>query len=488
MGAFGQALAQTIGQAGNDVATARMGNQDRALQIQLQKMQLAQIQQAIADAQQRSRLALAPQTQLVPTPQGGTAAVSIPAMGGPATSQTVVPGATAPQSLSDSAIETAARNLPSWVPRDNFISAVKGYRDLGHYDQALALMGKDTGFKPQVREAIEPDPQSATGYSKVAYDPVTGQEMSRQPGVQPPASAIGTSRDTTDPVSGLTTHSTTRKILPSSGGGAGVGARPSGIPSTAAPQQSLPAAAGISPARPSQAASRLGTIQQEAKDWSERGIKPSGGAKEEAVVRRWMVAQNPPLTPSLPGTGELTLQAQQVLTRSQPVLDQIGRIRKDIEDLGLKDNNTPAWVPGSPLFLSWAQYKAGIDSPQGTLGKDIADLSLGSLVEATSALNAQGGGSRALPALMIALQHTPNPQTDSPRLILTKLANIQQRLEDVTREVKTEGTKHYRPEAGGDPAPNNNSGYEHVATGPGGQIGWRNGKWWYTATGKEFKQ
>ena len=393
--AWGQALGQTAGGLGNDLSAAKQLNVDRDLNIALAKLQQQQIQQQIAASQQQMKIQGAPSTTYLPTPGGGTVASQVPAMGGAPTVTPVVPGTQVPHALSDASIAEAAKQLPANVSPELFTFAVSGLRDMGQYDKALELIGKQATTKQTLREALEPDPASATGYSKVAYDPVTGQELSRQAGVQPPASSIGSNRSTTDPVSGLTTTSTTRKVLP--GGGGVIGPR-----SAPAPPKPFAAHAGISSTSPSTASSRLQTIQQEAQDWATRGIKPSGGPKEEAVVRRWMTAQKPPLQPAPPNTGELTPQAQQVLTRTQPVLDQIGRIKADIENLGLTKNNTPAWVPGSPLFLATAQYKLGVDSPQGTLGKDIADLSLGSLVEATSALNAQGGGSRSLPALMIA--------------------------------------------------------------------------------------
>ena len=75
---------------------------------------------------------------------------------------------------------------------------------------------------------------------------------------------------------------------------------------------------------------------------------------------------------------------------------------------------------------------------------------------------------------------------DSPSLIITKLDNIKARLDDVVREVNTTGTKHKRPD---DPAASsgNNAGWESVANGPKGQIGLRNGKWYFTKTGKEYE-
>jgi hypothetical protein len=480
MGGWGQALGQTFGQVGNDASAASQANTDRQLNIALAKLQQQQIEQQMKVQQQEMQIRGAPSTTYLPTPGGGTVASQIPALGGQPKVTPVVPDQAVPHALSDVSIAAAAKALPPNVPPELFTTVVTGLRDMGQYDKALEFMGKQGVARPSVREALEPDPQSPTGYSKVSYDPVTGQELSRQQNVQPPASSIGSNRSTTDPVSGLTTTSTTRKVLPGSTAlGSG---RPAAPPR---PPQPFAAAANVpSPStNPSGAAFRVRVIQQEADDWATRGIKPSGGAKEEAVVRRWMAAQKPPLTPAPANTGELTTGAQKVLIQAEPVLSQIDRIKKDIKDLGLTDNNQPAWVPGSPLFLATAQYKLGIDSPPGTLGKDIADLSLGSLVEATSALTAQGGGSRSLQALKIALQHTPNPTVDSPRLILTKLDNIQQRLNDVVNEAKTVGQKHYRADQ---QAPDNGGGWDQIAHGPKGDIGLRNGKWYFVATGKEY--
>jgi hypothetical protein len=132
-------------------------------------------------------------------------------------------------------------------------------------------------------------------------------------------------------------------------------------------------------------------------------------------------------------TGLLTTQAQTVLEATSPVVEQVDRLLGDIKNLKLEGNNTPG-------YLSWARmkYGLGISSPEGTLGKDIAGLSLGSVVEAASVLK---GASRSLAALKVAFEHTPNPWKDSPQLMAEKLKTIRERLQDVINDAQKYGQK-----------------------------------------------
>ena len=139
-------------------------------------------------------------------------------------------------------------------------------------------------------------------------------------------------------------------------------------------------------------------------------------------------------------TGVLNSQAQKVITTTQPVLDQVDRLVSDIDRLGLQDNNDSGY-----LFTSMMKYKFGKASPDGSLGNDIAGLSLGSVVEAASAL---GGSSRSLTALKKALQHTPNPWVDSPKLMREKLQTIKERLDDIVKDANEYGRKRQPSTAG----------------------------------------
>lgn len=133
----------------------------------------------------------------------------------------------------------------------------------------------------------------------------------------------------------------------------------------------------------------------------------------------------------LVGQGKLPAAQTTALTQIQPVLTETDRLLNRITELGLQNNNTPGYLAASRL-----KYAMGIAAPEGELGANIADLSLGSLVEATSALR---GSSRSLPALKIALEHTPNAWRDSPKMMYEKLSNIKRRLQDVVNEAKSGG-------------------------------------------------
>ena len=146
-------------------------------------------------------------------------------------------------------------------------------------------------------------------------------------------------------------------------------------------------------------------------------------------------------------TGVLNPQAQKVITTTQPVLDQVDRLLGDIDRLNLGDNNTSGY-----LFSSRLKYSFGKASPEGSLANDIAGLSLGSVVEAASALQ---GSSRSMQALKKALVHTPNPWVDSPKLIKEKLSTIKDRLSDIVQDANQYGRKRQPSTAGPASVPGN---------------------------------
>ena len=155
-------------------------------------------------------------------------------------------------------------------------------------------------------------------------------------------------------------------------------------------------------------------------------------------------------------TGVLNSPAQTVITKTQPVLDQVDRLVSDIDRLGLQDNNDSGY-----LFTSMMKYKFGKASPDGSLGNDIAGLSLGSVVEAASAL---GGTSRSLTALKKALQHTPNPWVDSPKLMREKLVTIKERLQDIVHDANEYGRKRQPSTSGAASVPANMRGPQSQLT------------------------
>jgi hypothetical protein len=74
--AWGQAIAQTVGGAGNDFGRAVDSNIGTALQIIQQKLMAQEVQQRIKESEFRMKQSGVPQGQLVSTPQGGTAAIT----------------------------------------------------------------------------------------------------------------------------------------------------------------------------------------------------------------------------------------------------------------------------------------------------------------------------------------------------------------------------------------------------------------------------
>jgi hypothetical protein len=175
-----------------------------------------------------------------------------------------------------------------------------------------------------------------------------------------------------------------------------------------------------------------GRVAQIVKAW-QSGTTPA--KKDVPAATQWLTDHGQPIPQPLTPT------AQTVVVATQPVLDQVGQLLGDIDKMRLGDKNTPG-------YLAWdrAKYAMGMSSPEGSLGKDIAGLSLGSVVEAAAALK---GATRSLNALKIALEHTPNVWVDSPKLIKEKLQTIQKRLEDVIHDAKVEGVKGYSPGSGG---------------------------------------
>jgi hypothetical protein len=131
------------------------------------------------------------------------------------------------------------------------------------------------------------------------------------------------------------------------------------------------------------------------------------------------------------GTGKLPATAEKVIITTQPVIDQTNKLIQRIDQLGLANDNTAAYLAKPYLY-----YKFGKASDPGSLGNDIAALSLGSVVDAASALS---GSSRSIQALKLAMVHTPNPWVDSPKLLREKLVTINSRLNDMVNEAKTAG-------------------------------------------------
>ena len=129
----------------------------------------------------------------------------------------------------------------------------------------------------------------------------------------------------------------------------------------------------------------------------------------------------------------LTPAAEKVIMQVDPTIKQVDSLLADIENLGLKNNNEAGY-----LFKERAKYAMGMTAPAHTLGQDIAGFSLGSVVEASTALM---GVSKSIQALNKALEHTPNTWKDSPAQMFTQLTDIRTRLADIMSDARKYGTK-----------------------------------------------
>jgi len=216
-----------------------------------------------------------------------------------------------------------------------------------------------------------------------------------------------------------TTGHTSQKVLP--GGGGGAGTRTGGRAALPPPGTSTSAGAKRTGAEPKP----TGRVAAMAQDWATYGNVPS--AKDRPQVEKYMREHNMQPMP------ELTTQAAQLVETAEPIVDEVDRLVADIDRLGLAKNNTPGY-----LLKERAKYAMGIASPEGTLGHDIAALSLGRVVEAAAALK---GASRSLHAFTEAEEHTPNTWKDSPAQLRDKLLNIKQRMQDGIKYARLEGRK-----------------------------------------------
>jgi hypothetical protein len=269
----------------------------------------------------------------------------------------------------------------------------------------------------QARTKMHPvtvsDPGDPTRRIPALQDPVTGSVIDHNGNViENPGTILASTMPTRSSSSSTynadtgttTTSRTSQKIVPN--GKSKIPPPPSSAATSGAPK------AG-------------GRIAAMADDWEQNGTVPS--AKDKPQVEKFMRDQGkqPPVV--------LIPEAQKTIIQASPVMDQIDGLLKDIDDLKLGGNNTSGF-----LLPARAEYALGHASPEGSLGKDIAGLSLGSVVEAASVLK---GTSRSVLALKKALEHTPNPWVDSPKLMKEKLETIKTRLKDVMDDAYKYGKK-----------------------------------------------
>lgn len=145
-------------------------------------------------------------------------------------------------------------------------------------------------------------------------------------------------------------------------------------------------------------------------------------------------------------TGVLSPVAQRTLIQTEPVVNQARKLEQIFEDHPeLKTNDTPGY-----LLLPYIAYRLGY-ATDGALEEEIAGLSLGSVIEAASALQ---GTSRSISALRLAMIHTPNAKLDSPEQIYRKLHNdIIPRLDEIVDAAHKYGRKRATSDYGPNSAP-----------------------------------
>lgn len=123
--------------------------------------------------------------------------------------------------------------------------------------------------------------------------------------------------------------------------------------------------------------------------------------------------------------------AQKTLQETTPVHAQIQDLISQFDSM--KDDNTPM-----KFFGQRALYSAGIQSPIGQAADTIAQLELNRIVGAARVLK---GGSRAIQALNMAMVHMPNVWIDSPKMIRSKLQNLDKALTQIEQSAYSYGSK-----------------------------------------------
>lgn len=168
--------------------------------------------------------------------------------------------------------EFSVKELPGGLPETKIEGNYRGLKALGLSDEEAAKQAIkiSTGKQAEKREVV-PDAASLTGWSAV-YSDGEGQEIWRMPGIVPPRQAGQqvTTRDTTDPVTGLTTHSVTTRAPKFTA--------PPGTPSTALP--AVRSAIGL----PAPSASQGGAPGATAGSNSGPVTPPTGRAKPAATT------------------------------------------------------------------------------------------------------------------------------------------------------------------------------------------------------------
>jgi len=452
-----QALEERRQQVIDAQTAAREKYQNAYQNLQMQKMQ--------------KELEHAYQVKLIDHPNGSQDAVVWTPSGGLQTYQTKAPD---PQKQYDQYVSFLSPEERSKITPERKEDIIYGFMT------GRNLPREGTAGKPPIHYAQEQDSSSKTGWSLIAYNPYTNEEYGRR-SVSPTAYGT-TARQTTswrfdpDLNTWVESVSTMEPLIPRVAGGAPQAAPAAPGTSAAPPGAAPPAAApgGVPSAAPSAA-------PKAAMPPAPGGV-PGGGAAirpgtvlatpTPESVKRYPLDQNG-LIPTQPGLSEtvrgvanqiiqkgdtnlvgrvptkvmnqadawvqgytgyvptVSPAGRRLLETSEPVMAQVNRLMKTIEDKKLQNDNTPL-----RLLKDRALYGIGVAPDPDSLGAKIAELSLGSVVEAASALQ---GSSRSWPALKVAFQHTPNAWVDSPMLMYQKLGAIRDRLQDMITEQRRGG-------------------------------------------------
>jgi hypothetical protein len=127
----------------------------------------------------------------------------------------------------------------------------------------------------------------------------------------------------------------------------------------------------------------------------------------------------------------LTPGAQAIIETSTPTHQQIKELMAVFEPM--KDDNTPF-----KFFRERALYGAGKSSPIGKAADAIAQLELNRVVGAARVMR---GASRSVRTLEMAMRHLPNVWIDSPKLIYSKLSNLDHALGQIENDAYVYGRK-----------------------------------------------
>ncbi len=213
---------------------------------------------------------------------------------------------------------------------------------------------------------------------------------------------------------------------------------PGQLPQTTTRVKGLPASTSSAP-RSGAVQNDNSVIANNYKDWM--AGKATLSDKEQTAARQYAASHGLPTPEILSGPG------QHAVATIQPILEEVQRAKKMVEDMGL--DKMSAFESKAALAKAYGKYAyLKTDDP---LAKVISDLSFDSLRSVGQAL--QGTGSRAYPIFNRALEHTPviGLNSDDGALIHSKLTEMETRLKASLDAAYTETKSGIVPQ--GIPAP-----------------------------------